>query len=852
MKEGEYFMKEDVLITCFKETLAISCSELLHSKTINAQNSNKIYEENFLSNNKIYDKKAIITVEDNSILAAAKRHRGNGKIAVLNIADPIVPGGNVNNGDMTVEGILCRSTNLYACLECDNVEEGYYEYHRKMDNEYYSDKIIYTKNITVFKNNDDIPKLMHQLDWLDVDIISCSVPNNKAFVDEKAMFSLYKKRIKNIFEAAIDNGIDVLILGAFGCDGISDHSKGIVDIFHQLIIENNYNLLFKKIVFPIKVFDNNSLNIYNCFYDKFVFSSKKRISILGDSISTLEGYNPKEYNVFYDNENMKKAEISDINDTWWGKVINYLDGELLVNNSYSGSRVSVFKNQSSLFSSGCSNQRTSLLHDGIINPDIIIIYMGINDFANGVEIGSSLFYEVNLTRFYDAYYSMINNIKRHYSYSEIWCCTIPASYMSSNAMFLFPYEYKNIHLDKYNQAIRNIASVQKCKLLDLYKYNILYDSMDGTHPNKEGMITISNLIIKCINELDLKKNSEITIDLDDEVTSSKIKNKKQCVDIPPIYINDENYIVEEESDDTYLLGDEEVEISTLLSEEIHEGVDDDLINKTIANKYEVLKLLGGGYFKTYLVKDKRFNKLWAMKVCNKKLDNNYKPIYNVLLHEVDMVKKLDHPLIPRIVDIIEDDNYTFILKDYIEGESLDTILKRLGTIPENLVIDWGIELCDVLLYLHHLKPTLIHRDIKPQNIILQTNGSIKLVDFGIMRKYEPYKLNDTVNLGTVGYAAPEQYGGMGQTDMRTDIYGLGATLHYLLTGDNPQSPNHKFKPIRDYNTKFSKKLEKIISKCLQIEPNKRYQNCNELLKDLNKISGSNKNGLKDIFRKKNV
>jgi serine/threonine-protein kinase len=167
--------------------------------------------------------------------------------------------------------------------------------------------------------------------------------------------------------------------------------------------------------------------------------------------------------------------------------------------------------------------------------------------------------------------------------------------------------------------------------------------------------------------------------------------------------------------------------------------------------------------------------------------------------------------------------------DYIEGEPLSKIIDEYGAQPQNLVIDWAKQLCDVLDYLHTRHPSIIYRDMKPANVMLRPDGNVKLIDFGIAREYKEQNLADTVSLGTKGYAAPEQFGGRGQTDPRTDIYCLGVTLYHLVTGKNPCEPPYELYPIRHWNPQLSGGLEKIIQKCTQLNPDDRYQSCAEVL-----------------------
>ena len=255
------------------------------------------------------------------------------------------------------------------------------------------------------------------------------------------------------------------------------------------------------------------------------------------------------------------------------------------------------------------------------------------------------------------------------------------------------------------------------------------------------------------------------------------------------------------------------------------------IGSVIDGKYEILRKIGqGGMSVVYLAMDTHLNKQWAVKEIRKK--GNGKDdvvIVNSLLAEANMMKKLDHPSLPRIVDIIDNGETIFVVMDYIEGESLDKILLEYGPQPEELVIAWAKQLCDVLSYLHSQKPPIIYRDMKPANIMLKPEGNIKIIDFCIAREYKEQSLADTTVLGTKGYAPPEQYSG--QTDARSDIFALGMTMHHLLTGIDPRG-GEKYVPVRMWNPELSEGIEIIIDKCVQPAAENRYQNCSDLLYDL--------------------
>ncbi|GFP74229.1 serine/threonine protein kinase [Clostridium fungisolvens] len=257
------------------------------------------------------------------------------------------------------------------------------------------------------------------------------------------------------------------------------------------------------------------------------------------------------------------------------------------------------------------------------------------------------------------------------------------------------------------------------------------------------------------------------------------------------------------------------------------------IGFVVDGKYEILKQIGkGGMSIVYLAMDKRLNKQWAVKEIRKKGNGkNDEVIVNSLLAEANLMKRLDHPALPRIVDIIDNGTTIYVVMDYIEGESLDKILLQYGAQPEDLVIEWAKQLCDALGYLHAQKPPIIYRDMKPANIMLKPEGNLKLIDFGIAREYKEQNLADTTVLGTKGYASPEHYGSR-QTDARSDIFTLGMTLHHLLTGIDPRPADYMYASIRQWNPQLSDGVEAIIDKCTAIDPEYRYQSCSELMYDL--------------------
>lgn len=270
------------------------------------------------------------------------------------------------------------------------------------------------------------------------------------------------------------------------------------------------------------------------------------------------------------------------------------------------------------------------------------------------------------------------------------------------------------------------------------------------------------------------------------------------------------------------------------------------IGSLVDNKYKILNKVGqGGMSVVYLAMNEKANKQWAIKEVRKDGVKDFEVVKQGLVVETDMLKRLSHPSLPSIIDVIEDKDTFLIVMDYIQGNPLSKALEEYGAQPQENVIEWAKQLCDVLGYLHTRTPAIIYRDMKPANVMLKPDGKVTLIDFGTAREFKEKNLADTTCLGTVGYAAPEQFGGMGQTDARTDIYCLGATLYHLVTGMNPCEPPYEIRPIREINPSLSSGLEKIILKCTQRNPDDRYQSCAELMYALEHYEE-----IDDIHRKK--
>ena len=252
-------------------------------------------------------------------------------------------------------------------------------------------------------------------------------------------------------------------------------------------------------------------------------------------------------------------------------------------------------------------------------------------------------------------------------------------------------------------------------------------------------------------------------------------------------------------------------------------------------KYEILRKIGeGGMSIVYLARNNRMNMQLAVKEIKNDGSKSAEILLKGLEREANILKDVDHPVIPRIIDIVKHGSTICVVMDFVEGENLADKLKEVGAFSQDEVIEWGIELASALEYLHSMKPPIIYRDMKPSNVMLKPDGGVKLIDFGTAKTYDIENNADTTALGTRGYAAPEQFGdaqgrGIYKTDARTDIYNLGATLYHMVTGKNPQEPPYEMVPIREVNPSLSTGLEQIILKCTKPNPNERYQSCSELI-----------------------
>jgi serine/threonine protein kinase len=256
---------------------------------------------------------------------------------------------------------------------------------------------------------------------------------------------------------------------------------------------------------------------------------------------------------------------------------------------------------------------------------------------------------------------------------------------------------------------------------------------------------------------------------------------------------------------------------------------------TLQDRYLVLALHGsGGMSSVYRARDLHFPNVTKVVAVKEMINLATDPTMHEMVvrnfeREADLLATLSHPAIPRIYDYFTQENNSYLVMEFIEGKDLEAVLRESDEyLPEDQVVNWAVELCDVLQYLHNHKPQpVIFRDVKPSNIMVDNHATIRLIDFGIARVFQPGQKGTMI--GTDGYAPPEQY--RGEASPAGDLYALGATLHHLLTRRDPRAePPFSFseRPIREINPRVSAELEGTINASLAYNPQDRFHSADAM------------------------
>jgi Tfp pilus assembly protein PilF len=263
------------------------------------------------------------------------------------------------------------------------------------------------------------------------------------------------------------------------------------------------------------------------------------------------------------------------------------------------------------------------------------------------------------------------------------------------------------------------------------------------------------------------------------------------------------------------------------------------VGTILAGRYRILARLGeGGMGSVYQAEDLRVpGRMWAVKELLGDIHATPQDQAAALQRfdaEVALMARFSNARIPAVVDRFHEGGHHYFVMDFIPGASLETRLAQAnGPLSERQVLEWIAQVCDVLAYLHAQHPPVILRDLKPGNIMITPDGEVRVIDFGIARTYKLGQASNTENLGTLIYASPEHLGQTGQTDARSDIYSLGATLYHLLTNHEPV-PMETPAPgaLRKLNPALSAATERVIIRAMQLDPQKRFQRAADMAADL--------------------
>lgn len=903
-------MNTQALIGSMQDTLSFSYGPVLRNRTQKAAESSRVYEEGFVSP-KTNTGEGEILLQEIGTLEAAQINGDLGKVAVLNFANGEEPCGGARQGTNTQEEYLCRNTNLYHCLTRPQLLEPFYGYHRARGQS--SDRVIYTQGITVFKDGAPVPDYLAHKKWYEIDVLTCAAPSMEEtpHLGEGAREVLFRGRIRNICETARDNEVQVLILGAFGCGAFGNPPLVVAQAFHKVLVEEGCRNYFRRVVFAILKSDEADPN-YAAFSQVFLGRQeeedleenaltrwqrgnpwyKKQISILGDSISTLEGFQARKDSVYYKGEIQEKTGVCRQEDTWWGQVISHFGADLLVNDSYSGRMVVPQETEPAAY----SFRRTGTLHMEDLLPQGIFIYLGINDWMHGIPVA----------QFRQSYGELLEKLHRDYPEAVLWCCTLCETQMSAAPHFTFPKAFGGVALAEYNEAILEAAKENGAVCLDLYSQNTPYDSVDGLHPNRQGMRTLALGILKAtvdsagsvllpLERVELperkdprKENASAYLGkLETAMESFYASDYRDCISfqtvlfycpkVPlyfpggeggsllkitsklgqviaaftseqeaekgskvhllrlwpeeylplvknencPVVINpfcDSRFVIPQRVFEEVVAPAIETDPDCVLVPEPGQA----LLGKVLEDRFLCEKRLSvEGRNAVLEVRDQEKGiklELWCIDTVTPGLEEVWEKSLDCIARRME----LRHPNIQQYPTMFRAGQYLCILRQRADGILMQDAMKTRIRLPQ--ILTWGRELASALSYLE--QKNLLLTNLSPKRILIHHNH-IRLCDFcGVVPK-------DGVIPAPRGIArgyAPKE----GLQESKSHVYTVGMILYHLLTGMDPNEPGFTYCPLAA--TKLERHFAQAIDRCLLVEPEGRFKDCEALAKALEEVT----------------
>lgn len=284
------------------------------------------------------------------------------------------------------------------------------------------------------------------------------------------------------------------------------------------------------------------------------------------------------------------------------------------------------------------------------------------------------------------------------------------------------------------------------------------------------------------------------------------------------------------------MSDDQGDKNSGISRQLQAGV-------TLANRYLIQEVIGiGGMGSVYRARDMHFPNVTKLVAVKEMINTAPDPLVRETIvqnfeREANLLATLHHPSIPRIYDYFSVESRSYLVLEFIHGKDMEAIINDAKNfLPEEMVLSWAIELCDVLDYLHKHKPDpIIFRDMKPSNVMINSNGDVMLVDFGIAKAFQS-GIKGTM-IGTEGYSPPEQY--RGEATPSADIYALGATIHHALSRRDPRlEPPFSFaeRPLRRINSSVSAEMEAVVSMALEYNPESRFKTAAEMKQALMQVA----------------